>query len=139
MPVSSRTSRTAADSFDSPFSTVPLGSCHRRVSPTEINATSTRAPCLRKATPPDDTWLTVGILLCVEGMFGTEWEKQLYVKVSHGLEDHSFHSAAVSPPAAGIVTVILRGNAPYRHRVAECLLEEQTAAPSMDAERVEVE
>src|SRR6185503_18040920 len=61
MPASSRTSRIAAASVDSPLSTSPFGSCQRLLSPTEISATSRTLLRLRNATPPAEISSLVGI------------------------------------------------------------------------------
>src|ERR1700730_17922021 len=63
MPASSRTSRTAAASVDSPESTNPLGNCQRASSPTQMSATSVCLSCFRKATPPAEICSFVRTLL----------------------------------------------------------------------------
>src|SRR6266550_5039907 len=62
-PASSRASRTAAVSRLSPFSTIPLGSCHLFCPPTETITTSAFPLLPRNTTPPAETCSLTGNLL----------------------------------------------------------------------------
>src|ERR1700682_4705548 len=62
VPPSSRTSRTAAISGFSSFSTSPFGSCHLLLLPTATITTSIRSLSRRNTTPPADTCSLTGSL-----------------------------------------------------------------------------